>query len=144
MLCRTIQIPIWPRCCGFRFYFWEGQRDRQLFLESWAAGFWLKFSLFELGVGWDIPAEEGAQLLPPPSSVPALLGVLGNQIVPLAAGATCFAWCWLRPWIGGFSCKIVPQPHLKQQWCPAFAVSTGQSCERTDTSPTEPGTQCLG
>lgn len=111
MLRRTMQIPIWPRCCGFRFYFWEGHREEQLFLESWAAGLWLQFFLLP-SAGTSLLRREHSSCHHPPQCL-SCCGCCSIKLVPLAAGVTCFAWCCLRPWIGGFSCKI--SPNLKQR-----------------------------
>lgn len=112
MLRRTMQIPIWPRCCGFRFYFWEGQREKQLFLESWAAGFWLQFSFLpwaESGLGhpcWGgstVPATTLLSTCPTVSAGKLNLSPL-LQVSPAVVGA---GW---DPELGDFSCQIVPQP----------------------------------
>lgn len=58
MLRRTMQIPIWPRCCGFIVYFWEGQRGKQLFLELGTARFWLHFFLEKGAWGTSLMGRE--------------------------------------------------------------------------------------
>lgn len=117
MLRRTMQIPIWPRCCGFRFYFWEGQRENQLFLEPWAAGFWLQFSFLpwaESGLGhpcWGgstVPATTLLSTCPAVSAGKLSLSPL-LQVSPAVVGA---GW---DPELGDFPAKLCLSPDLKQQ-----------------------------
>lgn len=71
-------------------------------------------SYLELRVGWDIHAEEGAQFLPPPSSVPTVSAGKLNlspllQVSPAVVGA---GWD-LK--LGDFPAKLCLSPNLKQQ-----------------------------
>lgn len=117
MLRRTMQIPIWPRCCGFRFYFWEGHREKQLFLEPWAAGLWLQFFLLPwagCGLGhpcWGestVPATTLLTACPAVSAAPLNLSPL-LQVSPALVGA---GW---DPGLRDFPAKLCLSPDLTQR-----------------------------